>query len=215
MSKWLFRAVLLLGCCMPAESFAIPISPISWTQQGINYASTSVEPNNNVALRVFRESWASADANLGNLRGRLHISFDYSVTSEGWWENPHLSLGPMQLSACRDTAVGDWFNSSACGSTTLAYANNGLNVSPYSTTYGTFTTSISVAGQTHLIFSLIPNNWSLMPDHYNTYFNVTNLRLDLLPDHPQPSRVPEPSAFVLSAIGLLVLVSHQWRHKHS
>src|SRR5580693_3258523 len=143
-------------------AYADPVPQIDWTTQTDNFASVSVDPQNNVDLSVFKTSWAKADANLGNLNGSLDITFDWTTTAQGWYEVPAVSLATnggtiLQIPGC-DGHTNVLANS-ACGTFiglplgTTTPGIGGLAVSPYATTTGSFSEDVAVKGQTDVTFA--------------------------------------------------------------
>lgn len=152
--------------------------------------SASIDPKNAVDLRVFQTSWAKADANLGTLNGTVKITFDWTITAQGWYEIPAVGLATnghtiLQIPACNSNT--DILKDKSCGKFiglvigTSVPGIGGLEATPYATTNGTFSKNVAVSGQTDVVFSIVPSPYSGNSDHLNTYFNITNLKFKYTP----------------------------------
>lgn len=194
MKEMITNASIAFGAFIVATgsvTYAAPSLSPSWSTQIVNNASASVSPPNGVDMQVFQTSWAKADANLGTLNGTLKISFDWTITAQGWYEIPAVGLATngrsiLQIPGCDGHT--DVFKNKSCGKFIGLVEGpsvpgiGGLEATPYATTTGTFSKNVPVAGQTDVVFSVIPSAYSGNSDHLNTYFNITNLRFKYTPN---------------------------------
>lgn len=207
--------LLALLIIIPASASAVVISPTQWTTNIINDASSTVT-DNNISLRIYKESWATAITSLGQLEGTLEINFNYSTSSDGWWEYPLVSLsnGVDSNFLIPECGKADNFgDKSICGDN-IANPTNGMPMLAYSQTSGLFTTSVEVDGLTDLIFAIVPSIWYMNGDHSNTYFDITNISLNYTPSSPEtPSPVPEPATMMLFGAGIMGLAAYGRKRK--
>ena len=97
MEQKLIAAALCLAATLgtaAANAALLPVSPSSWTTQTVNNASASVSASNEVELRVFKTSYATARADLGILpgAGTLSVAFDWTIRADGWYETSSVTL---------------------------------------------------------------------------------------------------------------------------
>jgi len=174
------------------------ISPLSWTTDTVNNASATVT-GNDVALRVYQTSWASATAYLGNLNGSLTTNFDFTRSADSFWEDNYLSYvtnGSQNFSipGCSPSITSSLSN---CGINPLVFTPNvsGLVNSSISNT-------ISVSGETYVVFANTPSWASGNGDHANTYLNISNLVINYTPS--EGGIAPEMNASLIPQVGLLL-----------
>jgi hypothetical protein len=203
--KSIIYTICLIAIFSSANSTTI--TPKSWTTTTINNAYSSVTEAN-ISLRVYKESWASAKTNLGSLDGTLNISFTYNTSSlEGWWEIPVISIADGRYSSFSLQQCGKTDNfddSSVCGNIFARPINN-ITMKEYGTTSGIVNEFINVTGNIDLIFALVPSSWYWNGDHFNTYFNASNININYKPrnDNIQPVPVPSTSLLFSSALAFL------------
>ena len=172
--------MLFIVASVTAE--ARPIFPINWNNFTQGNASVNFTSQSNFSIYDQGVNWAEISANLGTLGpGTINLSFSYSTTSNGWWENVYAGYLSGTAPVVADLNPAPWLNSY------LPYTSNmtpisGINISAYSTNAGTITTSFAVNGATSLNFGAYPNYWSAMPDHMGTTLTITGLNIDYVTD---------------------------------
>ena len=172
--------MLFIVASVTAE--ARPIFPINWNNFTQGNASVNFTSQSNFSIYDQGVNWAEISANLGTLGpGTINLSFSYSTTSNGWWENVYAGYLSGTAPVVADLNPAPWLNSY------LPYTSNmtpisGINISAYSTNAGTITTSFAVNGATSLNFGAYPNYWSAMPDHMGTTLTITGLNIDYVAD---------------------------------
>lgn len=198
-----FFCVTITSILSQNTSYAITIDPEIWTTETINNANSNVI-NDDVSLRIYQTSWAIAETNLGNLNGFLTISFNYQTISDGWWEEPIVTLSNRTTTDVVIPTLRGYrgynslfFNPSVAGNILATVGTGELSITPYGSYSGSFTSTVPVNDLTILTFALVPSWASDIGDHMNTYFNITNLKIDYV-----PTPVPEPTTFLLFAAGL-------------
>ncbi len=205
-------AVALSFISLGDNARATSVVPVTWSGQTFNIASASINPIGRLDLAVYKTSFAEEDADLGDLSGILSISYNYSITAEGWYEVALLSSSTNGESIFNIPACSDYsgFSPSVCGDI-LAKADpsNGMDVVPFGTTNGSVSVTLPVTGETHVYFAITPSIYSHNSDHFSTLFNVTNIAFDL-----RPSAAPEPATWALMLAGFGA-IGFATRHRRS
>ena len=146
------------------------------TKQSIGNASADFDQNK-ISLRVYRTSWAQVAKNLGNISGKVTISFDWAIKSDGWWEEPAISIISGKQQNFNIQRCDSLQNSSVCGIVIASPNDGGLPIKEFGSTSGRFDKSIDVNGETSIIFFIKPSSHSANGDHGNTLFTIQNLKI--------------------------------------
>jgi hypothetical protein len=102
-------------------------------------------------------------------------------------------------------------DTTTCGNS-IAVPINQISMKAYGTTTGTVNASINVNGNIDLIFAIVPSSWYWNGDHFNTYFNASNLDINYTPNE-NTSPVPEPTTSLLIGIGSALFATTRARKK--
>lgn len=183
------------------------VTPISWTTGTVNDATATVT-GNDIALRVYDASWASATAYLGGLNGSLTTSFDYTYSADTWQSDmalfyltndyPNAKSQNFSIPGCNFPLTG-WSN---CGSDRY-----GLGLLGYGGSItGSVSSTIPVSGPTYAIFAGTPSPFTSASDHQNTYLSVSNLAFSYIPNNSAPEMNPSLIPQVGFLLGCLFLM---------
>lgn len=114
-----------------------------------------------LSLSVVQCNSASARAALGQVDGRVHISFNYEVSTEGYWEEPYVQVvadGEVAYDSDDDQSIS-------------------IRKERASTTTGAVLTHADVAGDTAVRFGIRPSEYCSNGDHGETSFTVSKIQV--------------------------------------
>jgi hypothetical protein len=140
------------------EPGTAPLELAGWETTTHGAAAADVVGETELSLRVYRCSMAEIKTGLGTVEGQLGLSFDYTVTAEGWYEIPTVAI------------VED--------GTEQPLQRVDIERQEYSTTQGAVETTVPVDGEVGLAFRLEPSGHCNNSDHADTFFEVRNIDVE-------------------------------------
>jgi len=186
-------AITLLSISISAN--ADNITPTSWTTYQQGNATSIIDANGNISLYARGVSYSAAVADLGNLNGLINVTFNYTTSVNGWWEDV--------TSRILTSNSGSFSIPNNVGNVIDASPN--IQIQAYGNTSGVLTADILVDGPTQFILEITPNNMSSMGDHMGTNFNVSNLVITSVNPVPEAAT----SAMLLMGAGVMGFIARR------
>lgn len=131
------------------------VTDYEWRRETSGDADAVVD-GDGVDLRVHKCSSAEGTAELGQVSGDLTLSFDYMTRAEQWNEVPFVRV---RVDGERAYASGD-------------DEESGIEIEEYSRTSESFERTVSVDGDTEVVFGIEESSYCNNGDHENTYFEI-------------------------------------------